>query len=78
MCSPKPEKLQDEIDGAFERENSEGTMLEYSSMQGLRYMDMVIKETLRKYPPTGVLTRACTKVRLITNNEVKKSSQSLH
>ena len=45
-------------------------MLEYGSMQGLRYMDMVIKETLRKYPPTGVLSRACTKVRMITNTRL--------
>ena len=53
--------LQAEIDEAFERENPEGTMLEYSSIQGLRYMEMVMQETLRKYPPTGGVPRSCTK-----------------
>lgn len=36
-------------------------MLEFGSLQGLVYMDMVIKETLRKYPPTGWVPRKCTK-----------------
>ena len=36
-------------------------MLDYSSIQRLPYMDMVIKETLRKYPPTAVVPRRCTR-----------------
>ena len=36
-------------------------MLEFGSLQSLVYMDMVIKETLRKYPPTGWVPRKCTK-----------------
>ena len=52
---------QAEIDEAFEKENPEGTMLEYSSIQGLQYMGMVMQETLRKYPPTGGVPRTCTK-----------------
>ena len=56
---------QDEIDEAFVRDDSVGNMLEYGDMQSLRYMDMVIKETLRKYPPTAVIPRTCTKVSFI-------------
>ena len=36
-------------------------MLEFGSLQSLVYVDMVIKETLRKYPPTGGLPRKCTR-----------------
>ena len=55
------QRLQAEIDEAFERENPEGTMLEYSTIQGLQYMGMVIQETLRRYPPVGGVPRTCTK-----------------
>ena len=58
------QKLQNEIDEAFEREGATGNMLEYGTMQSFNYMDMVIKETLRKYPPTGGIPRSCTKVSL--------------
>ena len=52
---------QAEIDEAFERESPEGTMLDYDAVQGLQYMGMVMQETLRKYPPTGIVPRTCTK-----------------
>ena len=36
-------------------------MLDYGSVQELEYLGRVLNETLRKYPPTGIVTRTCTK-----------------
>ena len=36
-------------------------MLDYGSVQELQYLGMVINETLRKYPPTAVAPRTCTR-----------------
>ena len=36
-------------------------MLEYGSVQELKYLSMVINETLRKYPPAAQVPRTCTK-----------------
>lgn len=33
----------------------------YDSLMSLKYLDMVVNEALRKYPPVHVLTRKCTK-----------------
>ena len=49
--------LQDEIDAAYEGSSN----LDYSTVQSLPYLDMVISETLRLHPPLGVLERVCTK-----------------
>ena len=56
--NPEVQKmLQDEIDAAYEGSSN----LDYSSVQSLPYLDMVISETLRLHPPLGVLERVCTK-----------------
>ncbi|XP_021702449.1 cytochrome P450 9e2 [Aedes aegypti] len=41
--------------------------LTYESMQQMKYMDMVITETLRKWPPFGVTNRRCTKAYSLEN-----------
>ena len=53
-----------EIDEAFteeelDEEEADKGMLKYGSILGLQYMDKVIKETLRKYPPSPVMPRVC-------------------
>jgi len=52
------EKLQQEVDDAFEENN--GELPDYNKIQSLPYLDMVIHETLRKHPPAGLNTRSCT------------------
>jgi len=52
------EKLQEEIDQAFDDNN--GEMPDYSSIQGLPYLDACIHEALRLHTPVGNLFRACT------------------
>uniref|UniRef100_A0A182W6U9 Cytochrome P450 n=1 Tax=Anopheles minimus TaxID=112268 RepID=A0A182W6U9_9DIPT len=50
-------KLQQEIDEAMERNNGEIT---YDSINEMKYLDMCVKETLRKYPGLPILNRECT------------------
>jgi len=52
------EKLQQEVDEAFEENN--GELPDYNKIQSLPYLDMVIYETLRKFSPIGLNTRSCT------------------
>ncbi|XP_012288296.2 uncharacterized protein LOC105704030 [Orussus abietinus] len=47
-------RLRTEIHEALERNNGEMT---YEMVTGLPYLDMVISETLRKYPPLAILDR---------------------
>jgi len=52
------EKLQEEVDEAFEENN--GELPDYNKIQSLPYLDMVIHETLRRFSPVGFNTRSCT------------------
>ncbi|XP_051157201.1 cytochrome P450 9e2-like [Leptopilina boulardi] len=48
------EKLREEVDSFT---NHEG--ISYDSLSKMKYLDMVISEALRKYPPAGVVDRLC-------------------
>ncbi|XP_034950386.1 cytochrome P450 6B5-like, partial [Chelonus insularis] len=45
--------------------------LSYEAMSEMEYLDCVIKETLRKHPPVGVVPRVCNKDYLIPGTNVK-------
>ena len=62
------ERLQQEIDQAFEDHN--GAMPDYATIQGLPYIDMVIHETLRLHAPVGLNTRSCTEDYKLPGTEV--------
>ncbi|KAL0270238.1 UNVERIFIED_CONTAM: hypothetical protein PYX00_007711 [Menopon gallinae] len=49
-------RLQDEIDSALIDCNNDIT---YEKLHEMEYMDMVVQETLRMYPPVGNLQRKC-------------------
>ncbi|KAL8478500.1 hypothetical protein ACS0TY_030404 [Phlomoides rotata] len=49
------EKAQDEIRQAFKGRET----IQESDIQALKYLKLVIKETLRLHPPTAIITRAC-------------------
>lgn len=51
-------KLHEEIDGIFENCGEE---LTYNDMDKLQYLDKVVNEAMRKYPPIGIMQRLCTK-----------------
>ena len=58
LLSKHPEeqaRLQDEIDQAFA--DADGEFPDYSTIQSLSYLDMVVHETLRMYPPIPFLSR---------------------
>ncbi|XP_063929823.1 probable cytochrome P450 6a23 [Zophobas morio] len=52
------DKLRDEINAVLAKNNGEIT---YGAIQEMKYMDQVIDETLRKYPPVSRLARICVK-----------------
>ncbi|XP_050307893.1 probable cytochrome P450 6a14 isoform X2 [Anthonomus grandis grandis] len=51
----------------------------YEGLLGMKYLDMVIYETLRKYPPAPVFLRKCTKRYLIpkTNSYIEEGQSVL-
>ncbi|KAL0895292.1 hypothetical protein ABMA27_011437 [Loxostege sticticalis] len=66
-------KLHEEIDKKFEESNEQIT---YDAIDGFVYLDMVINEAMRKYPPIGSLQRECTRdiVLPVGNVKVKKGN----
>jgi len=78
------EKLQEEIDQAFEE--SGGEFPDYNVIQSLPYLDMVVYETLRKNPPVGVNFREATKdytlpgtdIVLKTGDMISYNARGLH
>nr|AKZ17692.1 cytochrome P450 monooxygenase CYP6BQ33 [Tenebrio molitor] len=65
------EKLRDEINSVLA--NHEGQMT-YDAMMEMTYMEKVIHEALRKYPPLPILTRLCTRDYIVpdTTIQIKK------
>ncbi|XP_044259566.1 probable cytochrome P450 6a13 isoform X2 [Tribolium madens] len=52
------QKLRDEINEVFKKHENK---LTYNAIMEMRYMDKVVNETLRKYPPLPGLIRICNK-----------------
>jgi len=52
------DRLRNEIDTVLKKREGSVT---YEDIQEMKYLDKVISETLRKYPPLGILNRECTK-----------------
>lgn len=59
------DKLHNEIDTVFEPGKEE---LTYADTEKLQYLDMVINEAMRKYPPIGFIQRVCTKNTVLPSN----------
>jgi cytochrome P450 family 9 len=60
-------KLIQEIDDL--NESLEGEDPTYENIQKMEYMDMVISEVLRKWPPVAILDRMCTKEFVMRNSD---------
>lgn len=52
------DRLRNEIDTVLKKH---GGSVTYEGVQEMKYMDKIISETLRKYPPLPILNRECTK-----------------
>lgn len=58
------ERLIEEIDEMLENNGK----ITYESLMGLKYMDMVISESLRKWPPLALTDRCCIKDFILEDN----------
>ncbi|KAJ3631392.1 hypothetical protein MTP99_012521 [Tenebrio molitor] len=61
------EKLRQEINGMFEKHDDQ---LTYDGIMELTYMDKVLNETLRKYPPFPMILRKCSKDYTIPDTQI--------
>nr|CAD7462715.1 unnamed protein product [Timema tahoe] len=68
------ERLRKEVDKVLIRH---GGKITYEALQDLKYMDSVVDETLRKYPPVGYLTRFCTKAYRIPGTNVRIDKETI-
>ena len=69
------QKLQEEVDQAFEDNN--GELPDYNVIQSLPYIDMVLHETLRKYNPVSLNTRSCTQDYRIPGTDITLKKDDL-
>ncbi len=60
-------KLRQEIDTKLNENNGK---LSYETIAEMKYLDMVVNESLRKYPPVFVLTRKCTEEYKVPNTNL--------
>ncbi|XP_069672362.1 probable cytochrome P450 6a13 [Periplaneta americana] len=61
------ERLRDEINTVLIRHDGKVT---YEAINEMAYLDMVVSETLRKYPPLPMLNRECTKEYTIPDTNI--------
>ncbi|KAL1398953.1 hypothetical protein pipiens_002299 [Culex pipiens pipiens] len=66
------QKLQEEIDQVKEQLSTTDSKLSYEVLQSMKYLDMVVSETLRRWAPFGLTNRACTKPYTIEDNNGTK------
>ncbi|KAM8716758.1 hypothetical protein ACLKA7_003605 [Drosophila subpalustris] len=59
------EKLRAEI----KELHSEDGQLQFGQLENMKYMDMCVKETLRKYPPVPLIERTCRKSYTLPNTK---------
>jgi len=69
------QKLQEEVDQAFEDNN--GELPDYNVIQSLPYIDMVLHETLRKFNPVSLNTRSCTQDYRIPGTDITLKKDDL-
>ncbi|CAL1683798.1 unnamed protein product [Lasius platythorax] len=60
------EKLYDEIQNAYEKHGC----FSYDTISEMKYLDCVVRETLRKYPPIGSTQRICEESYRIPDSDV--------
>ncbi|XP_034824098.1 cytochrome P450 6k1-like [Maniola hyperantus] len=61
-------RLHDEIDNIFENCNEKIT---YEEIRKMEYLEMVINESMRKYPPIGLMQRMCMKDTVLPSRNIK-------
>lgn len=62
------QEVQNEIDNTFAKHNNE---LTYDAVVEMEYLDKVLNEAMRMYPPIGFLTRECIKESVLPVGNIK-------
>ncbi|GBP66269.1 hypothetical protein EVAR_41064_1 [Eumeta japonica] len=62
------DKLHEQIDSVFEKSSGNPS---YDDVDKLTYLDMIINESMRKYPNIGIIQRKCTRDTLLTVGNLK-------
>ncbi|XP_067005220.2 probable cytochrome P450 6a13 [Anabrus simplex] len=60
-------RAREEVDTVLQQH---GGKLTYETLQDMPYLDKVVSESLRKYPPVGILIRVCTKPYVIPGTNI--------
>ncbi|KRT82367.1 cytochrome P450 [Oryctes borbonicus] len=61
------DKLRHEIRETYKKNDGE---LTYDAIMGMKYLDKVINETLRKFPPVAILERVCSADYIVPNTDL--------
>lgn len=64
------EQLREEVDAV--REQLGGKPVTYEALQNMKYLDMVVSESLRMWPPVAAMDRQCTKPYVMETSAGKK------
>lgn len=67
-------KLHDEIDAVFQKNKQD---ISYNDLDKMQYLDMVINEAMRKYPPIGMIQRKCIKSTVLPSRNVKVEKDTI-
>lgn len=67
-------RLHDEIDNVLDKTKDKIT---YEDLKKMEYLDMVINESIRKYPPIGLMQRLCTKDTVLPTGGLKIEKGSI-
>lgn len=61
LNSEVQQKLFDEIQGTHESRSSDQKTVSYEELRDMKYLDMVVNETLRRWPPAPITDRVASK-----------------
>ena len=67
-------KLHDELDSIL---NNTMDRISYEDLKKMKYLDMIISESVRKYPPIGLMQRMCTKNTVLPSGGIKIENGSI-
>uniref|UniRef100_T1IBE2 Uncharacterized protein n=1 Tax=Rhodnius prolixus TaxID=13249 RepID=T1IBE2_RHOPR len=69
--------FQEKVRKEVQREVKNAGSLNYDAVKGMEFLEQCVNETMRKYPPTPMLFRVCTKSYILPNGLIIEPGQPL-